>query len=194
MRQVLDATLSKLGDRAQSVVVNVDEQSERNIVRKFKVERAPMPFVLAVAPNGAITGGFPTTVSEEQVMGALAGPAMARCLKALESRKLVLLCVQNESTKHNRAAMRGVRGFKADSRFGQATEIVTLDPRDPDEASFLKKLSVDPAAKAAVTVFLAPPGSVVAKYEGATDKDTMVAALTKAMSSCGSGCGSGGCR
>ena len=93
------------------------------------------------------------------------------------------------------AAMKGVRNFKADARFAQATDIVMLDPTDTSEASFLKDLQIDPKTEAAVTVFLAPPGAPVGMYEGATSKDELVATLQKASSACAPGgvCGPEGC-
>ena len=64
-------------------------------------------------------------------------------------------------------------------------------------APFLAPLpadQVDPKADQATTVFLAPPGSIVAKLTGATTKDGLVAALQKASTGCGAGgCGPKGC-
>jgi hypothetical protein len=154
-----------------------------------------MPLVLAIAPNGAITGGFPTQFSEQNLLSAFATPATQQCIKLLQDGKLVFLCVQNDETGMNEEAMQGVKGFATDDRFRAATEIVSLDPSDEAEKPFLKDLQVDPATKTAVTIFLAPPGSPIAVYEGATSKDELVAALQKAGSGCcpGGSCGPGGC-
>ena len=62
-----------------------------------------MPLVLAVAPNGAVTGGFPTTFEKQQLVDAIATPSTQKCLKALQDGKLVFLCVQNGETKSNDA-------------------------------------------------------------------------------------------
>ncbi len=46
----------------------------------------------------------------------------------------------------------------------------------------------------ATTVFLVPPGRSVAKYDGATDKQTLLDTLNKANTGCGpNGCGPNGC-
>ena len=193
MRAVFETAMRKVAGRAMSVAIDVTDPAEKGIVTKFGTGRAPMPLVLAIAPNGAVTGGFPVKFEEKQLLGAFASPGMQQCLKALQERKLVLLCVQNAGTSSNSAAMRGVRDFKADARFGQATVVVTLDPNDAAEATFLKQLRIDAKSDEAITARLAPPGSVVAKVTGATEKDKLVAALTKAMASCGSGCGPRGC-
>jgi hypothetical protein len=150
---------------------------------------------LAIAPNGAITGGFPTEVDKQKLLDAFASPSTEKCMKQLQDNRLVFLCVQNGNTKSNDEAMKGVRDFKEDTRFAHATEIVMLDPTDTAEAGFLKDLQVDPKTETAVTVFLAPPGTPVAMYEGATSKDELVTTLQKASSACGPGgvCGPGGC-
>jgi hypothetical protein len=98
--------------------------------------------------------------------------------------------VQNKSTKLNEEAMKGVREFKADSKQKMQTEIIMLDPADAAEAKALGRLGIDPKTPEAVTVFLTPPGQVIAQISGATDKKVLLAA---AASSCGPGCSSTGC-
>jgi len=154
-----------------------------------------MPLVLALAPNGAITTGLPNSFDAKQLMDAFVSPAMEKCLKALQERKLVLLCIQNGATKLNKEAMQGVQDFKADARFAAATEVVTLNPTDDAEGKFLSQLQVSPKTEEATTVLLAPPAVVLFKTAGATAKENLVTALQSAMSGCGSGgCGPGGCR
>jgi len=125
---------------------------------------------------------------------AFATPVTEKVMKQLQENRLVFVCVQNDKTKTNDAAMKGVREFKADARFASATEIVMLDPTDSAEASFLADMKVDPKTEEAMTVFLAPPGSAIAEYKGATDKSELIATLQKASSGCAGGsCGPGGC-
>jgi len=194
MRKVVEAAVGRVADRADWIEVDVTDASEKPIVEKSDLDRAPMPLVLALAPNGAIMGGFPTEVGEQELLEAFGSPCTEACMKWLQKNKLVFLCVQNAGTGSNEAAVQGVHDFKADTRFTQATEIVRLDPADAEEADFLEQLQIDPGTQEAVTVFLAPPGVPIAKYEGATDKDVLVAALEKASSVCGpGGCGPSGC-
>lgn len=194
MKKVLEDAMAKVSDRVTTVSVRVGDPAEQGIVTKYDLERAPMPLVLAIAPNGAITGGFPTKVDEQQLLGAFASPGTEKCMKALQDGKLVFLCVQNDTTKSNVEALQGVTEFKSDERYASATEVVVLDPRDAAEASFLGDLKIDPGTTTAVTAFLAPPGSVIAEYQGATTKETLITALQQANTGCGpGGCGPGGC-
>ncbi|MHC4505278.1 MAG: hypothetical protein ACYTFI_18395 [Planctomycetota bacterium] len=185
MRGVFDAALKKLADRAESVAIDVADSSEKGIVKRFGVDRAPMPLVLVLAPNGAVTGGFPVRFEEKQLTEAFVGPSTAKVLKGLQDGKIVLVCLQNAQTKSNALAMRGVKDFAADAEYAKTTEVVTLDPADAAEAKFLGQIRVDPKASEATTVLLAPPGTIVGKFKGATDKGKLVAALK----ACGAGCG-----
>ena len=194
MRKVFDQAMEKVADRAQSVAVSIADASEAAIVDKFDLSRAPMPLVLVMAPNGAITGGFPTQFEEQQLVDAFATPGTEKVMKSLQDGKLVFVCVQNGTTSSNDAALQGVRDFKADVRYASATEIVTLDPSDQAEAGFLTDLQVPSDTKEAVTVFVVPPGQAIGKIEGATNKDALVELLSRANTSCGpGGCGPGGC-
>ncbi|MBU4272210.1 MAG: hypothetical protein KKE86_01735 [Planctomycetes bacterium] len=194
MKGVFEEAMRKPTDRAQSAIVCIADPTERGIVGKFDLQRAPMPLVLALAPNGAVMGGFPTKFTEEELLDAFASPCSEKCMKALQENKLVLLCVQNGSTKFNEEAMRGVRDFKGDPRFGHATEVVMLDPADTAEKPFLADLKIEPGESEAVTAFIVPPGSVIAEFKGAVDKEGFITALQKASTSCGpGGCGPNGC-
>ena len=196
MWSIFQSAMSKVADRAESVAINVSDPAEKTMVAKFGIDRSPVPLVLALAPNGAITKGFPLKFDEKQLFQAFVSPGTASCLKALQARKLVLLSVQSRSPYVRQVSLQqGVADFAADARFAGATEIVSIDPADPAEASFLHDLQVDPRAGTSVTVFLAPPGSVVGKFEGAVTKEQLVAKLQTAQSDpCAGGkCGPGGC-
>ena len=196
-RKTVESALAKMPDTAQSVAVDRGAPAEKGLVDKYRLGAAPMPLVLVFAPNGAITGGIVgPQVTEETLQNAIASPCMQKCLKALQSGKLVFLCAQNKATKSNEMATKGVNEFKADTRFAQFTEIVQVDPTDAAEGKFLAQLKIEPKTDEAVTAFLAPPGAIIGTYKGATDKNTLVTAITAAASGgCGpSGCGPSGCQ
>ncbi len=195
MYRVFQTAMSKMADRAEGVPINLARREEKPMVDKFDVSRAPMPLVVAVAPNGAITKGFPIKFDEKQLQEAFVSPCTEKCLKAVQDRKLVLLCVQNDKTQFSQVARKGVQDFAADVRFAKATEVVTLNPHDQAETTFLQGLQVDPQTSTAVTVLLAPPGSPIAKFTGAVTKEQIVAKVTAAQSGpCAGGqCGPGGC-
>src|SRR5262245_14287915 len=57
--QSVKTAAAKRADRSQWTDYNVNEPKAAPIVEQYKLSRAPMPLVLCVAPNGAVTGGFP---------------------------------------------------------------------------------------------------------------------------------------
>lgn len=193
LQSLFDRTVQKIGDLAGSLKVKATDPAAKPLVDRFNLKRSPMPFVIVLAPNGAITGGFPS-FTEEQLKNSVTSPGAASCLKALQDRKLVLLCLQNSGTAHNEAALKGVNEFKADPRFGEATVIVKIDPTNAAEAKFLQQLALDTHTTQAVTVLISPPAQVIATYSGATTKATLVSDLQKASSGCcPGGCCPGGC-
>ncbi len=58
VRRTLQTALAKRQGQAKSVEVRVGDPVEKVMVDRYGVARSPMPLVLAIAPNGAVTGGF----------------------------------------------------------------------------------------------------------------------------------------
>jgi hypothetical protein len=188
MKDVFDAAMKKMSDRAEGIAVNIDDPGEKSLVTKYTVRGAPMPVVLAIAPNGAPTQAFPRKFDEAQLQKAFVSPCTAKCMKAIWQRRSILLCVQNANTASNDEAMKGVKAFKDDPRYTKGTEIIMLDPADQAEQGFLKELQIDAATTKAVTVLIVPPGAPVARLAGALTKKQIETAVEEAKSSCPPGC------
>lgn len=189
-RKVFDAAMVKLTDRAISTTVRITDPQEKALVNKYGLDRAPMPLLLAVAPNGAVTRSFPVQFTEAQLDTAFVSSGMQKCLKALQDRKMAFICVQSSTTRRNAEAMKGVKEFVANAQYAKTTEIIIVDPTDAAEESLLKQFKVDPKTNEAVTVFLAPPGTTVGTYKGETKQDVLIAAAKTAAKGCDpkSGC------
>jgi hypothetical protein len=191
----LKPAVANMADKAVFVSIRITNSAEKKIVDKYGVSRAPMPLVLAIAPNGAVTKAFTKTFDEKELRTALVSPCAERCLKALQSRKLVFVCLVDQANPQDKMSTpKGVEDFKADKKYGAATEIVMLNVRNAEEANFLKQLNLA-ARDAPMTVFLAPPGVVIGTFGRSDTKERFIAKLTAAQSSCGPGgkCGSSGC-
>jgi hypothetical protein len=187
--------MQSLADSAEGIGIQITDPSEQAIVERFGVSRAPMPLVLAVAPCGVVTKGFPVQFTHQDLAQAFVSPCTAQCMKALQERKLVVLCVGNQKTEYVQAALKGAQDFRADARFAAASELVVLNPEDPAEAGFLRDLQVDPRSPQVTTVLLAPPGQPIARLSGPVTKEHLVAKVASAQSGCcpGGTCGPGGC-
>ena len=181
MQGVFQDALGKMTNTADAISVQVTDPSNTEIVNKFGVSRAPMPLVLAIAPNGAITKGLPISFNEQQLQEAVVSVGTANCLKALQDQKLVLLCVKHEMDTN---AFQGTRALLKDARYSASSQMVTIDPADKSEQTFLQSLKVDPLASDGVTVVLTPPGQPVATFPESATRDQMVEKLTSLSSSC----------
>jgi len=179
-RTVFDGAVAQIRDRAESLIIRVDDPSETAIVDRFKVRSAPMPFVFVVAPNGAVVHSYQRAFSEKQLLGSFVSSGMATALKSLQDGRMTFLCIQNGSTRFDTEAMKGVNEFRNDPKYSATTKVIKIDPRDAAEAPFLKKLKVDPKTPVAVTVLLAPPGNIVGTFKGATKKKILLASLKNA--------------
>ncbi|MCE5268359.1 MAG: hypothetical protein LLG00_10785 [Planctomycetaceae bacterium] len=188
MQGVLNTAVAKMPKRADSIAVNVADPAEKAIVDKFRVRGAPMPLALSIAPTGAATKAFPKQFDENQLQDAFVSPCTAKCMKVIQDQHMILICVQNGKTKLSQEAMKGVKAFMADSRYGKGTEIVMLDPADKAEQRFLGDLQVDPQTTTAVTVLVTPPGAPVARFAGAVTEEQITEKVKEAESGCGAGC------
>ncbi|MCC6124516.1 MAG: hypothetical protein IT426_06125 [Pirellulales bacterium] len=186
---------AKFDDSAEVVSLRITDPNEKAIVDRFNVGKAPMPLILAIAPCGAVTKAYPGNFDEKQLAIAFVSPCEALCMKAIQSRKLVFVCVAYEVAADGQAAIpQGVKDFQADEKFAKATEIVTLNATDKREAGFLKELQIDTKARKPVSVLLAP-GALVGTFDSAAPKAFIEAKLVALQSDpCAGGkCGPNGC-
>lgn len=196
VRKTVEATVQKLPDTTVWVEIDRNKPADKEVLEKYDLLRAPLPLVLSIAPNGAVTAGLiGKQVTSAQLEGAIVSTGFQKLMKAMQDKKLVLLCCQNKSTTGNEAAMKGVNEFKADPKFAADVEIIQVDPADAHEAELLTKLKISPQTSEAVTALLAPPGTPLGLFAGATSKDKIESTVKAASSGgCAPGtCGPNGC-
>jgi hypothetical protein len=162
--------LATRSEKAVEAFVQVGQPMEKTLVDRFDVSRAPMPMIIAVAPNGAITGMFAQKLSAELIE------------KSLQEGKLVFVCVQGSAKA---PAPTSLKDFQADPHFKDRLAAYSMVAADAEETKFLKQMQIDPAtAKGTTTVLLAPPGVLVGKFNEFATKDDIAAAIAKAGKCC----------
>ena len=182
MAQALQAGLAQRSDDARICYVSVSDPAEQAIVKRFGVARAPLPFTLAVAPNGAVTALISQKNTDAQIASAFVTAGMAECMKAMQDRKLVLVCVQTIERSQTPAA---VVEFQNDPEFKDRLKVISIQSSDRAEAPFLKQMEIEPASlKQTAVVFLAPPAVLVGKFTTSATKAEMAAALHAAGKCC----------
>jgi hypothetical protein len=182
--QKMHGTLrSSLSSRQDAVIVPVQigDVSEQALVKQFDATRMPMPATATVAPNGAVCSVFPRRVTEQQLASTIVSPGQTQILKALQDRKLVLLCAQPTA---GAPVPVGVQQFQADKLYSNRTEVVTVLANDPAEAEFLTKIGVKPGQPTPVVAFMAPPGVMVGTFNANVSFDVLAEKLAAAGKCC----------
>lgn len=191
MKSTFDRAQTRLAKRAVLVSIDANSGAESRLIEKHGVAKAPLPLTLVMAPNGAIVQAFTKPVDEKTLSGAFVSGKVAEVVKALQSRKLVALCLQGAGTKHNTESRQAAQQFVGDSSLGGQAVLLTADPsKEPD---LLKRCGIQSTPTESTIVMLLPPGQLAASVAGSTTKDALLAKLQAALASCGSGCGPSGC-
>ena len=193
MLAVVRSARGKLSSLANFVNVDVGNPANQGLMKRYGVDSAPIPLTLVLAPNGAVTAGFPREIGATDFSDVFASDGLADVLKVLQSGKLAAVCVQSARTKFNRESSSAAEGLRADSPVSGKVGVVNIDPTDGRELKFLQQCKVDVKAANAQIVLILPPGRVIGKFDGNTTTDKLMAALQTALSSCGTGCGPSGC-
>jgi hypothetical protein len=182
MAESLKQSVAQRSQRAQWSSVNVNDSSQRPLVDRYHVERAPMPMVLCIAPNGAVTGGITRQITDEAVEKALVTPAMTVATKALQDKRIVVIHARRDPQM---ALPAGAAGFVADPSFKDRTTVVNVGLADPAEARFVKEMEFKPEELSdSMIIVLAPPGVLVGKYQGNVSTDQIAADLHAAGKCC----------
>jgi hypothetical protein len=184
MEDSLAAGVGQRGEQATWMKIRVNDPSEQGMVARFDATRSPMPTAMALAPNGAVTGVFPTKVEDKQIEGAILTPACSDMIKALQQQKIALVCLQRAGSTE---VPQGVADFEADPHFAGRTHVTVVSADDPAEAKFFARLRGNRTAAGPLVAMFAPPGAHIGTYNG-----TITAAqLSKAIhdaGKCGPNC------
>jgi hypothetical protein len=182
MREVLTAGVAKRSTRAEWKAVRVNDAANLELVEKYQMSRMPMPAVLCVAPNGAITSVFMRQLNDQGVERALVTPAMADVTKALQDKKIVVLHIKPTD---DAPLPQGAADFAAEADFAPRTTIIELVASDPAEARFLTDMKLKSSdVHDSMMVVMAPPAVLVGKFAAAATKEQIAAQLHAAGKCC----------
>ncbi len=180
MYQLLKSEVSQRQD-ATLQPLQITDAAEQRLIDRFDATRLPLPATAAIAPTGAITGVFPQKLTAQQVASAIVSPGYAECLKAMQSKRIVLLCVQPASGGF---VPKGVQSFQSDKTYGELTKVVHIRATDPAEAAFLTQLKVSTDTASPVTTFMAPPGVLLGKYDSTVTHTALMTKLVESGKCC----------
>lgn len=184
--QTLKAEVDKRKNMA-ILPVRLDNAAERGLIERFDATRAPMPSIVALAPNGAVSGVFSQQIKAEEIEGAIITPGYAQCVKAMQDNRIVLLCVQPATRGF---VPQGVQQFQADRLYRERTQVVNISATDPAEARFIQQLRLKSDATTPQVVFMAPPGVLLGTY----DANVTHASLAEKLAAAGKCCDDKNCK
>ena len=183
----LRSAVAKRSDRADWKSIQVSDEANRAIVERYHVERAPMPMVICVAANGAITAGM-RQVTEQSIDRALVTPAMVEATKALQDKQLVVIHVKQDDRQPLPA---GAAEFLADPAFSTRSTTVNVVLSDAAEQRFVTEMEIKPGdVSGSMVVLLAPPGVLVGKFPA----DATAAQIAVALHAAGKCCDDPNCK
>jgi hypothetical protein len=183
----------------QSILVYEASKSsgpDAGLIAQYKVDRAPMPLLMVIGPNGAVLGGFPKSVTADKLARSLVPQLTMDVLKSIQQQKMAVVLLQNSNTKFNAQASKTANDLAYDRRLLGSVEVIKADPADPKNSDFLANAKIASAVATATIVLIAPPGIVAGVFPGNTTKNSIMSSISAASSGgCAGGkCGPGGCK
>ena len=176
MEQALRSGLQLLADRTAIVKVRINDPAERQVVSRFDATRSPMPTAMAIAPNGAVTGVFPLKINVTQIHQAILTPKYADMVKALQSQKIVLLCLQPGA---GGPIPKGVADFEADPIFKGRSHRIVVNANDTRERQLFERMNVKPDIASPVVVVFAPPGTFLGRFDATVTRQILATTIHK---------------
>jgi len=169
----------------RSVLVELDRTDETNIelVRKYRARSAPVPLVLVLASNGAIAAGFQAeNLSSVALVQSIPSPKKAEMLKDLQSGHAVFITALREDMTA-KAEISSACSAACGVMAGRSCSI-EIDMDDPVESSFLLALGIDTQSEAPITVVINSQGQLTASFSGPVDATKLVQATNVQRSAC----------
>jgi hypothetical protein len=187
-------TFSKSSTKKLSVFkAKLSDPSNKEIVDKYGIPSDQLPMLLVIAPNGAVTGGFPKSITADQLKQSVSvSELILKTIKPLQEQKVALVALQNASTKFNAESWAGVNDFANDGNYKQLVTAIKADPSAAGSQEFMKQCQLVSSLTEATVVVLMPPGKIAKIMTGKVTKEDIL----KSLQSCkaGSGCCPGGSR
>ena len=192
MRGVFQAAMAKMADKAADRGDSSRRRRrKRQIVARYDVSRSPMPLVLAIAPNGAVTKGLADAVRRRAASASVRQPVHGRVHEGPPG-------AQARAPVRPEAAAAGPDGGAAQERAGlhrrcgicEDHQGRRSEPRRCGRGgSSSRDIQVDPQTVTPVTVLMAPPAAVIGSYADEVTKERLGGqAEGGAIGCCGPGC------
>lgn len=178
----------ELKNKSVIIKVIISNKKEKELIKFFRITKENVPIVLAIAPNGAITGVFSKQIDKKLLRESIVSARESEIILSLQERCLVFLCFyknKDSFLETVKSELKTIEGY-----FKGSLVTFYISSNDTSEKSLLKKLNVSDKT---VVFTLVPPDKVISKLEGEQiTKENLLRPILSACGSGSSGCGSGG--
>lgn len=172
-------------ENKKSVLVELDRSNPENaeIVTKYSLATIPVPMILALNPNGVISGAIePDKATPETLAKMIPSPKKAEIIKALSDGNAVFITAYRKGmtsveTVNNSCAA------ACQQMAGKSVQ-VKVDMDDPAETGFLTEMKINVASTEPVTVVANPQGQISGTYIGDVQVTQLVTSATKKVGGC----------
>jgi hypothetical protein len=183
---------AKLANDAGVVELERGDPANAAVVKRLRLESAPLPLILVIASNGVAAGAaLPNAITAPRLAKMVPSPAKAAFLKAIDEGKPAFIMFAAEETPGRRDALSACEAAR--KQLGGKAASVVVDLADARESGFREELKVPANLKAPFTVVFNAKGLRVATFETLPAAPALVEASKKtaAESSC---CPGGTCK
>jgi hypothetical protein len=162
MQATVAAQVGQSEGKTVLVPVQIGDAAEAKLVARYDATRTPLPCVMGIAPNGAVSGVYPLKVEAAQLERAVLTPKYSEMVKALQEQKIVVVCMQ---PANGGLTPPSIQQFAKLPAFQGRTHSITVQADDASEQRFFERMKVSPDLSATSLVIFAPPGVFVGKFD-----------------------------
>jgi hypothetical protein len=177
-----------LSNKTVVAMVNRELEDNNELVEKYYLQRLTLPYVLILSSNGSAMGGVvPGKVTAGQLAAFIPTGCANKVIEAKTDGKASYLFVPSDDEETNTAWMKVINESIANPNVN--AEMISVNPDDGSEASFLAKLGYNESLPLPMLVVLNKDSKITARYTSIPDAGTISLAASKVVSSgCGSSC------
>lgn len=169
----------------KSVLVELDRSNPANvdIVAKYRLSTIPVPMILALNPNGVISGAIQAqSATVEALTKMIPSPKKAEIIKALSEGNAVFITAYRKDMK-SVETVNNACAMACQQMAGKSVQ-VKVDMDDPAEAGFLTDMKINMASTEPVTVVANPQGQIAGSFTGDVQVTQLVTSATKKVGGC----------
>ena len=176
MAAAIGQQVAKKSEDTSWVKISVTDAAAADVVKKYDASRLPMPTVIGLAPNGAVTGIFQMKVSEKQLDSAILTPQYSEMVKKLQEQKIAVVCLHPAG---GGTVPAGVKQLEADENLKDHVVRVNASADDAKEARFFQRMFVKPDIQEPAVLVFAPPGVFVGRFNARVSGQELASAIHK---------------